>query len=197
MARRRRRKHDVIFLVAAALLIAFIWGAFEYIDPVADEPPSDDADGDGLLDEWEMTQFGNLDQTADGDPDNDGQTNLQEYNANTDPNVAPPPPPPENLTFPVWVFDADVNHTFNLSVNIDGVELFFEKLTLDKQNLGNYMALEGNHTVNITALNDTIQHTFERTLEFTDGMKLILEVWEYDAYIWLNDTVPISASCGV
>jgi len=39
----------------------------------------DDTDGDGLPDAWEMQYFGNLDQTAAGDPDADGLTNLQEY----------------------------------------------------------------------------------------------------------------------
>ena len=34
-----------------------------------------------------MLHFGNLDQTADGDYDNDGFTNLQEYEAGSDPAV--------------------------------------------------------------------------------------------------------------
>ena len=42
-------------------------------------PTSQDSDGDGLPDWWEMHYFGNLDQTASGDPDGDGFTNLDEY----------------------------------------------------------------------------------------------------------------------
>jgi len=38
-----------------------------------------DTDGDGLPDNWEMLYFGNLNQTAAGDFDGDGVTNLQEY----------------------------------------------------------------------------------------------------------------------
>ncbi|MEW5977242.1 MAG: DNRLRE domain-containing protein [Acidobacteriota bacterium] len=38
-----------------------------------------DTDADGLADSWEMFFFGNLGQTASGDPDGDGQTNLIEY----------------------------------------------------------------------------------------------------------------------
>lgn len=44
-----------------------------------------DTDGDGLPDTWEMAQFGNLNQTASGDPDGDGVANLQEFLDGTDP----------------------------------------------------------------------------------------------------------------
>ena len=40
-----------------------------------------DADNDGLGDEWEVNQFGNLDQQSGADYDSDGLTNLQEYRA--------------------------------------------------------------------------------------------------------------------
>lgn len=38
-----------------------------------------DSDGDGLLDAWELQYFGNLAQTATGDPDGDSLSNLQEF----------------------------------------------------------------------------------------------------------------------
>lgn len=44
-----------------------------------------DADSDGLRDDWEMQYFGNLGQTAAGDPDGDGITNLDELKKGTDP----------------------------------------------------------------------------------------------------------------
>jgi hypothetical protein len=44
-----------------------------------------DTDKDGLWDDWEKKYFGNLDQKADGDPDNDGLTNIEEYRNGTDP----------------------------------------------------------------------------------------------------------------
>ncbi len=44
-----------------------------------------DADGDGMLDSWEMTYFGNLNQNGGGDWDADGVSNLQEYLNGTNP----------------------------------------------------------------------------------------------------------------
>ena len=50
-----------------------------------------DSDGDGIPNDWEMFNFGNLSQTATGDADGDQINNLAEYQADTDPN--------ESLTF--------------------------------------------------------------------------------------------------
>src|SRR5439155_19008603 len=47
-----------------------------------------DADADGLPDSREIDQFGNLNQTAGGDPDNDGVTNADEFKRGSDPNFA-------------------------------------------------------------------------------------------------------------
>ncbi len=47
-----------------------------------------DTDKDGLWDEWEVKYFGNLNETAGRDPDNDGLTNIEEYNNSTDPTKA-------------------------------------------------------------------------------------------------------------
>ncbi len=44
-----------------------------------------DSEPDGLPDSWEMTHFGNLSETAAGDPDLDTFSNLAEYNAGSDP----------------------------------------------------------------------------------------------------------------
>jgi hypothetical protein len=46
-----------------------------------------DSDADGLPDLWELQYFGNLNQTANGDPDADGLTNLQEYQQGRNPTV--------------------------------------------------------------------------------------------------------------
>lgn len=56
-----------------------------------------DTDGDGMLDSWENTQFGNLAETAAGDADGDTWSNRAEFNAGSNPMSAastPTPPPP-------------------------------------------------------------------------------------------------------
>lgn len=59
------------------------------LDP-SDPAPSNgtDSDGDGLDDQWEMDNFGDLDEDGSGDPDGDGLTNEGEETAGTDPNDA-------------------------------------------------------------------------------------------------------------
>jgi alpha-L-fucosidase len=44
-----------------------------------------DSDNDGLLDSWEISNFGNLQQKATDDPDGDGSDNLTEYRLGLDP----------------------------------------------------------------------------------------------------------------
>ncbi len=56
-----------------------------------------DTDADGLNDAWEISYFGNLAQSAAADPDADGATNLQEYNAGSVPN--------SNSSYPDTDFD--------------------------------------------------------------------------------------------
>jgi hypothetical protein len=46
-----------------------------------------DSDGDGLPDDWETAYFGTLLATPAGDADGDGRTNLEEYQAGTNPTV--------------------------------------------------------------------------------------------------------------
>ncbi|WP_167320865.1 right-handed parallel beta-helix repeat-containing protein [Desulfosudis oleivorans] len=59
------------------------------IDIGADEHLLIDIDEDGLSDAWEMTWFGSLEYGPNDDPDNDGLTNLEEYNLGTNPNATP------------------------------------------------------------------------------------------------------------
>jgi hypothetical protein len=47
-----------------------------------------DTDSDGLDDEWEMTQFGNLASTAKEDPDDDGAQNAREQLLGTSPLIS-------------------------------------------------------------------------------------------------------------
>lgn len=47
--------------------------------------PAPDADGNGLPDEWEWSQFGSLGLDPDADPDGDGIANIVEFQNGTDP----------------------------------------------------------------------------------------------------------------
>ena len=47
-----------------------------------------DSDHNSLPDDWERQHFGHLGVDTSADPDGDGLTNLEEYKANTDPNLA-------------------------------------------------------------------------------------------------------------
>jgi hypothetical protein len=50
--------------------------------------PSADSDNDGLLDTWELENFGNLSRDGTGDADNDSLTDKQEYVLGSNPNNA-------------------------------------------------------------------------------------------------------------
>jgi hypothetical protein len=55
-----------------------------YLDEISYE--ATDSDGDGLRDDWEVSNFGDLSQSGEQDPDGDRRTNLEEQAAGTDPN---------------------------------------------------------------------------------------------------------------
>ncbi|MES2657727.1 MAG: alpha-L-rhamnosidase C-terminal domain-containing protein [Verrucomicrobiota bacterium] len=67
-------------------------GATNFEEYVAGTAPDDagslpgDSDTDGLFDDWELANFGNLSQNAGGDPDGDGANNSAERSADTGPN---------------------------------------------------------------------------------------------------------------
>jgi len=48
-------------------------------------PPDPDQDGDGMPDDWEILHFGNTNETAEGDWDEDGACNADEWYADTQP----------------------------------------------------------------------------------------------------------------
>jgi hypothetical protein len=57
--------------------------------------PDLDTDDDSLPDTWEIQYFGDLDETANGDVDNDGFTNAEEYANGTNPTVSDLVPTPD------------------------------------------------------------------------------------------------------
>jgi alpha-tubulin suppressor-like RCC1 family protein len=55
-------------------------------DPNVSDGSGGDTDHNGLPDAWELAHFGHIGVDPNADPDGDGRTNLQEYQAGTDPN---------------------------------------------------------------------------------------------------------------
>ncbi|MHC9510379.1 fibronectin type III domain-containing protein [Kangiella sp. M94] len=55
------------------------------IDNVVITVADTDTDNDGMDDSWELYYFGKLEQTAEGDPDSDGLTNIEEFQNDTHP----------------------------------------------------------------------------------------------------------------
>jgi hypothetical protein len=74
--------------------------------PVDDDITFPDVDGDGLSDDWEMLYQGNLSLTPDGDPDEDGFNNREEFLLGTDPGSDRDPmvkDKEEDDSTPTWV----------------------------------------------------------------------------------------------
>jgi hypothetical protein len=65
------------------------WGRMDMTFPILNNNPDPDLDDDGMPDHWEITHGLNtaLDDTSE-DPDNDDYTNLDEFQAGTNPNDA-------------------------------------------------------------------------------------------------------------
>ncbi|MBL9127110.1 MAG: PD40 domain-containing protein [Verrucomicrobiales bacterium] len=77
---------SIVFVSEAANLVSDDSnGTFDVLwMPLSSNDPTD-SDGDGLLDGWENAHFRNLSETATGDPDGDGVTNVFEFESGTDP----------------------------------------------------------------------------------------------------------------
>ena len=80
-----------------------------------------DADGDGIADEWENDNFGNLDKDGSDDTDGDGYSDLEEYINNTNPNL------PET---PVILEPANMSHSkiTKPTIVIQGVDTDSEQM---------------------------------------------------------------------
>lgn len=66
----------------SAIGLVVLLASVSFVSPVFAE---EDTDYDGLPDWWEIQYFGDLSQDGSGDFDGDGSTNLEEYEAGTDP----------------------------------------------------------------------------------------------------------------
>lgn len=69
--------------------------------------PASDTDGDGLPDDWEREYFGDLSQSPDGDYDNDGFTNLEEWEKGWNPLEAAKVPNVPTIKTPIYEGEVD------------------------------------------------------------------------------------------
>ncbi len=60
-------------------------GSVEVLIPVTFTGTAPDSDEDGMLDTWEIARFGDLSANGGDDDDGDGSSNVEEFNADTDP----------------------------------------------------------------------------------------------------------------
>jgi len=72
-------------IISTVVLISLLLVGSIFIMGCTQDGDSKDIDGDGLRDNWERKYFDNLEQEADEDYDDDGYTNLEEYQGSTDP----------------------------------------------------------------------------------------------------------------
>lgn len=75
----------------SAIGLVVLLASVSFVSPVFAE---EDTDGDGLPNWWEIQYFGDLSEDGEGDFDGDGYTNLEEYEAGTDPTVPDGEPRP-------------------------------------------------------------------------------------------------------
>lgn len=97
--------------------------------------PADDIDGDGMLDEWELLHFGDLSRDGTGDYDQDGFTDLEEFEKGWNPKEAAKVPNVPTIVSPIFdgetstltpdlVFDnsahsSDIDVTYTIEVYSD------------------------------------------------------------------------------
>jgi V/A-type H+-transporting ATPase subunit K len=88
---------NLSWMIIAVLILGYVGSSFSSLDAAGQRPVAKDADGDGMDDDWEG-EYG-LDNTTDDsgfDKDNDGLTNIQEFEGYTDPTDDTDPPVKDN-----------------------------------------------------------------------------------------------------
>src|SRR6185436_19448086 len=116
-----------------------------------------DANANGIADSWELSYFAQLGVNLNSDPDQDGMSNLEEYQLGTNPSVGNPPAvmiqphnltnyPGSNVTFSVTMSGTVItNYSFQWrfnATNLPGRTSASLTLTnIQSANLGNYSVI--------------------------------------------------------
>lgn len=125
-----------------------------------------DTDSDGLPDTWELQYFGDLNQTADGDFDGDGLTNLQEYQGGTDPTEAPSCYPVPSGLVSWWSAEGTADDENGLN---PGFPYYGASYAAGK--VGQAFILDG--------INDVINVPSSASLNFNSNSPITVETWVY------------------
>jgi len=136
---------------------------------IVNNPGFVDADADGMDDAWEQANFGDLDEVADGDVDQDSATNLQEYTFGGDPNLEDRPYSPQVVT---------PNNGNLVSTSVDEFVVINSQRATDADIVYQYELYQGQLSSTALAF-ASINETNVQT-SWTHGVTLI----EDEKYIW-------------
>jgi parallel beta-helix repeat protein len=172
-----------------------------------------DVDSDGLLDSWEISNFGDLSQNATDNPDNDDFTNIQEFYLGTDPNLNEDTDTDDDGLPDTWEITSfgDLNETASGDPDDDGYTniqefylgldpLFDNNPDHDSDGLPDYWEIDNFGDLNQYSTDDPDGDSFTNIQEYHLGSDPnvddvldhdfdgLLDIWEIDNFGDLDET---------
>lgn len=156
------------------------------------EGNQDDSDLDGMNDDWERLYFGDLDETAEGDFDQDSASNLQEHDFGGDPTVEDRPSPVTILNPSNGSFSSSSSDEFTVvnAVAAANADVVYE-FELYETNLSATPLAQA--TIDETAVQTAWQHEFE----LNENTSYIWRVRPFDGAtpgLWAYDSFTYSVT---
>lgn len=132
-----------------------------------------DSDGDGLLDAWELSCFGNLLQSAETDLDGDGLTDMQEYLAGTDPKN-----PNDFFSLRIGQTPVGTQVSFRaIASSGPGYEGTLRQYTLEAtSDLGSPQWTPVQGVVNVTGAGQTVRHTVPEEAPIAQFFRVVIHL---------------------